>query len=446
MKLEQFAEDLIKHARKAGADEADVFIQSGKESEITSRMQKLENIKESSFSGYGIRVFKKSKLGFCFGSNFTSYGMKSAAQKAVLLANETSEDEFNGIPKPANNTKFKDPKLFDANVEKKSVEGKIEYCLKMEQAMFEYDKRIFNSEGAAYSDITGVNLYTDSNGRRHSYKSSYCYTSCSPVAKENGKFQAGWWASYKRFLSELDSPENVAKTAAERTVRMLGARAVKTIKAPVVCDTITATSILASIAEAVNGKAVLKKTTYLAGRLEGIVTSPLLTIVDDGILPKGVASAPIDGEGIPTNRREIISKGRLVSYMYDSYTGRKSKTESTGNAKRSYNSLPGIGPFNFYIEKGQSSFNEIIGSVKNGLYLTNVMGFGANPVTGDYSLGASGLWIENGEIAYPVEGITIAANILSMLKNVDMVGNDLKFLGPISSPTLKVSEMIISGK
>ncbi len=446
MNLEQFAEDLISEAKRSGADEADVLIQSGKESEISSRMHKLENIKESSFNGYGIRVFKNSKLGFCFGSNFTSASLKKAARKSVSLADEASEDNYNGLPDPRSETGEINFDLFDESVGEKPVEEKIEYCLKMEQAMFDYDKRIFNSEGAAYSDVTGINLYADSRGQKLFYKSSYCYTLCQPVARQDGKLQSGWWTSFKRYLSELDSPEEVARTAAERTVRMLGAKTPKTTKAPVVFDNITGTSILSSIAEAINGKSVFKKTTYLADRLDSIIASPLLTIVDDGVMRRGVSSAPFDGEGIPTIRREIVSEGRLVSYMYDSYTGRKSNRESTGNAKRNYDSLPRIGPFNFYIENGRSSFKEIIGSVKNGLYLTNVMGFGANPVTGDYSLGASGIWIENGELSYPVEGVTVAANILTMLKNIDMVGDDLKFLGPVSSPTFRVSEMIISGK
>jgi PmbA protein len=443
--LEQFAEDTVKAAVKVGADEADIYIQSGRESEVTFRMGEIENIKEARSQGYGLRVFKNKRLGFCFSSDFSKSGMRLSAERAVNLAGEASTDEFNGLPGIENIKAHSDLDLFDSEVGNISTEWKIDACRQTEQAMMDHDDRVFNSEGSGFYDGETTTIFADSNGWQYDFKSSYCYLVCRPVARQEDKLQAAWWFSFKRHFSELDSPEEVGRTAAKRAVRMLGARTPKTGKVPVVFDNITGPSILGSLLAALNGDAVFKKASYLVGRLGQEIASPSVTIVDDAIMRRGLASAPFDGEGLPGDRREVISDGLLGSYLYDTYTARKAGTQSTANAQRGYDSLPSIGAFNFYLQEGEYSFDEIIRSVKNGLYLTNLMGFGANPVTGDYSLGASGIWIENGKLAYPVEGITVASNMLTMLKNIDMVGNDLKFLGPISSPTFRVAEMTVSG-
>jgi PmbA protein len=445
MNFEQFAEDAVKAALKSGADEADVFVQSGRESEVSTRMSRIENIKQATSEGYGVRVFKGGRLGFCFSSDFTGSSMKDTAARVATLAQETSIDEFNGLPESVDEQPGLDLKIHDPEIEKIPVDNKIDACMTMEQAMMNYDERVVNSEGAGFYDGETITAIASSRGLSKSFKSSYCYMICKPVAAEDGKMQAGWWFSFKRFYADLEIPENVGKIAAERAVRMLGARKPPSAKIPVVFDNITGTSILGCILSAVNGDAVYKNATYLAGKLGQEIASPLVSVVDDGVMRRGLASAPFDGEGLSTLRREIISSGALRSYMYDTYTARKAGTVTTANAQRDQASLPSIGPFNFHMKAGISEFEEIIRSVRSGLYLTGLMGFGANPVTGDYSLGASGIWIENGELAYPVEGITVAANMLDMLKNIDMVGNDLQFTGPVSCPTFRVSEMTVSG-
>lgn len=443
--LGQFAEDVIQAALKTGADEADVYIQSGRESEVSTRMLETENIKESFSQGYGIRIFRNKKLGFCFSSDFSASGMRYAVEKAIALTEAVSEDEHNGLPDNKGETGKADLDLFDGSASSITAETKLETCRRAEQAAFDFDKRISNSEGAAFFDGDTVTVFADSNGHSGNLKSSYCYLVCRPVAGEDDKLQAGWWFSHKRHFSDLDTPEDVGGLAAHRTVRMLGARVPKTARVPVVFDNVTGISILSSILGAINGDSVFKKASYLAERLGDKIASPLVSIVDDPLLQKGLASSPFDGEGLLTARRKIISEGILQSYQYDTYTARKARAESTSNAQRSYDSLPSIGSFNFFMEKGKHTFDDIIGSVENGLYLTNLMGFGANPVTGDYSLGASGIWIENGKLAYPVEGITVASNMISMLRDIDMVGDDLMFLSPISSPTFRVREMTVSG-
>ncbi len=446
MDLIRFGQEIVGEALANGADEADVFLQGGRESEITTRMKKVENIKEAISEGYGIRAFKNKQLGFCFSSDFSSTGMKEAARRAVVLSKETTSDQFNGLPEQDGDFNPDDLDLFDPKIRKISTEWKIEACLAMERAMFDYDKRVTNSEGAGFYDGETTTVIINSLGQSYSYKSSYCYLVCKPVAAEDGKLQSGWWYSYKRHLADLDSPEDVGRIAAERTVRMLGAKIPGTARVPVVFDRITGTSVLGSLLSAIDGDAVFKKATYLTGKLNEDIASPLVTLVDDGTLRRGVASSPFDGEGLRTEKREIVSRGQLKSYMYDVYTARKAGVSPTGNAQRDNSSLPSIGSYNFCMPNGESDFERIIGSVENGLYLTGLMGSGTNPVTGDFSLGASGIWIKNGKLTYPVEGITVASNMLEILKNIDMVGNDLKFLGPVSCPTFRVAEMTVSGK
>lgn len=445
MDLIEFGQEIIEEAHANGADEADVFLQGGRESEITTRMKKVENIKEAISEGYGIRAFKNKQLGFCFSSDFSSKGMKEAARRAVVLSKETTPDRFNGLPESNGDFRPDDLDLFDPKIGEISTEWKIDACLAMERAMFDYDKRITNSEGAGFYDGETTTVIINSLGQSYNYKSSYCYLVCKPVAAEDSKLQSGWWYSYKRHLADLDSPEDVGRIAAERTVRMLGAKIPGTARVPVVFDQITGTSVLGSLLSAIDGDAVFKKATYLTGKLNEDIASPLVTLVDDGTLKRGVASSPFDGEGLRTEKREIVSRGKLRSYMYDVYTARKAGASPTGNAQRDHSSLPSIGSYNFYMPNGESHFERIIGSVENGLYLTGLMGSGTNPVTGDFSLGASGIWIENGKLTYPVEGITVASNMLDILKRIDMVGNDMKFLGPVSCPTFRVAEMTVSG-
>jgi PmbA protein len=443
--LEDMAREIIREARAAGADETDVYLQIGRESEVTMRMRKIENLKESISQGLGIRIFKNKKLGFCFSSDFSLDSIRELVKKAAEISDMTSADEFNGLPEFANGHPLPELELYDDKINSIKADRKIELCHLMEQAMFDYDKRIQNSDGVSVYDGDSVVVIANSAGGSYSYKSSFCYLVCNPIASEGDKLQAGSWHTAKRFFDELDPPEKVARIAAERAVQMLGARQPQTVRVPVVFDIMTAASLISSILGALDGDTVYKGASFLGGKLGRKVASDLVTIIDDPHIVRGLGSSPFDGEGLPTRRKEVISAGELRTFLYDAYTARKAKASYTANARREYQSLPSIGPFNFYLENGKSSFGEIIKSVKNGLYLTSLMGFGANTVTGDYSLGGSGLWIENGEFAYPVEGITVAANMLDILTGIDMVGNDLAFMGPVASPTFRVAEMTVSG-
>jgi PmbA protein len=265
------------------------------------------------------------------------------------------------------------------------------------------------------------------------------------VASEGGQLQVGSWSESRRFLADLPSPEMVARTAARRAVEMLGASKVPTQRVPVVFDPQMAASFIGALAGAVNGDLIHKRASFLVDRLGETVAPPFFSVVDDGLLQRGLATSPFDGEGAPTRATPIIEGGVLKSYLYDTYTARKAKAQSTANASRGYSSLPGIGMHNFYLRKGDRSPEKIIGEVKQGLYVTSMLGRGANTITGEYSRGATGRWIENGELGRPVQELTVAGDLLSMLRGIDAVGDDLAFRSSVAAPTIRFAELTVSG-
>jgi PmbA protein len=247
-------------------------------------------------------------------------------------------------------------------------------------------------------------------------------------------------------LKDLDTPEAIGREAAKRALRMLGAKKVKTQKVPVIFDPIMAASFVRNVSMAADGDAVFKKSSIFAPKMNEKVAAEGVTLVDDGILKRGLATSPFDGEGVAARRTPIIEKGFLRAFLYDTFTARKAKAKSTGNASRSYNSLPHIGTQNLYLEPGTKTPQQLIGEVKNGFYVTAMLGHAANIVTGEYSRGANGLWIENGELAGPVQEVTVAGNILEMLQRIDGIGNDLQFRGSTGAPTIRFSELTVSGE
>jgi PmbA protein len=312
-------------------------------------------------------------------------------------------------------------------------------------AALDFDPRITNSEGSEYGHHDARVVFANSHGHSGAYRASSVSLSVTPVAKGDAGMQRDGWYSTQRRLRGLESPESVGRKAAERTLRRLGARKVATQSVPVVFDPDMAASLVRSLCGAVSGSAIYRGASFLVGRLGQQVAAAGLTVVDDGRMPGALGSRPFDGEGVPTRRTVVIDNGVLTSYLLDTYTARKLGLASTGNASRSLGQRPTVGPMNFYVQPGAASPEEIIRSVDRGLYVTEMIGFGVNLVTGDYSRGAVGIWIEKGELTYPVEEITIAGNLKDMLRDVEMIGNDLEWRSSIASPTLKIARMTVAG-
>jgi PmbA protein len=446
-RYEALAKKLVARAKKRGAHQAEAFVEIGRESSVRVRDGEIEDLTQATSKGVGLRVVAKQRLGFIYTSDFDPSGLDAFVDRALQLAQAAAPNPLNGLPERGALKGGGDVgPLFDSEVANLAPEWKIRVALEMEKAGKAFDSRVrtFDSVGAGES-VGEVHL-ASSEGASGSYEGTYAFLYAVPVASEGDQLQTSYWVDYKRFLKDLDSPQSVGEEAARRAVRMLGAKKVKSQRVPVIFDPMMAASFIGSIAGAANGDAVHKKSSFLAPLLGKSIAPVSVTVVDDGRLNKGLGTAPFDGEGVPTRRTPIVEKGKLKSFLYDTFTARKAKTKTTGNASRDYRTMPHIGTHNLYLEPGSVSPKDMISQVKNGFYVTSMLGHGANMVTGEYSRGANGLWIENGELAKPVQEVTVAGHMLEMLKGIDAIGNDLTFRGSTGAPTIRFSELTISGE
>ena len=439
---------VVELARKAGADEADVYLATSREFEVTVRGSQIEVLKEALSRGLGLRVIRDHRLGFAHTNDLSAESLRRLAVETAEMAHYASRDEFHGLPDDALQRVGPPPQsleIVDSGLGGLTTEAKIAIARQMEDAAMAFDPRVKVVEGSSVSDGEEEVTLVNSKGFSSSYRGSGSSLSCAVIAEEHEKRQVNYWYSSRRQFADHETPEAIGRKAAERAVRMLSARKVPSGKFPVVFDPFVAASFLASLAGAVNGESVFRKLSFLSDKLGQRIASEALTVIDDGRLPRGLGTKPFDGEGVVTGTKAVIERGILKTYLYDSYTARKVKGASTGNAARSYGSTPHINPLNFYIPNGSSSASEILASVGQGLYVTGMIGFGIDIVTGQFSRGASGLWIANGEPVYAVHEVTVASTLQEMLQSIEMIGSDLVFNGSISSPTLKFQSMTISG-
>jgi PmbA protein len=450
--LESLAADVVAQAMKAGASDAEAVAREGDEFSVNVRMGQVETLKESGSRGLGVRVFLGKRSASTSTSDLTAEGIRQLVDGAMALVNVTEEDAFSGLPETAEfGTLSRDLHLYDEDVYSLPGPERIEWARRAEAAALEADARITNSDGGSFDAATGRKALANSRGFVGGYRSSYAGVSAAPLAQDaNGAMQRdGWWSSARR-LADLDSPEAIGKEAARRMLRRLGARRVPTQRVPIVFAPEVARSLIGSIFEAASGDAIWRGASFLAGKLGELIAAPSLTIIDDNtiLLPTGMGgfgTSPFDGEGLPSRRTVVVEAGVLRNYLLNTYTARKLGMKSTHNASRGLAGAPGIGCGNLYLEPGTSTPDQIIGDVQAGLYVTGLIGFGVNTVTGDYSRGATGLWIENGVLTHAVEEVTIAGNLAEMLRNVTAIGNDLEFRGSVASPTLRIDGMTIAG-
>jgi PmbA protein len=449
--LKQLAADVVAKAMKAGATDAEAVLYEGDEFSALVRLGQVETLKESGSRAVGLRVFIGQRTASTSSSDFSAESIARLVDGAVTLAKITSEDPFAGLPEREEFGQLAgDLKLYFEDVNEQPPAERIEMARRCEAAAMAYDTRIQNSGGGDYDTATSHKILVNSRGFVGEYRRSYCGFSAAPIAvDEKGGMQRNYWYSSSRTVKKLESPEEIGQEAARRTLRRLGARQVKTQRAPVVFSPEIARGIVGNIFSAAEGDAIYRHATFFADMLGEQVAGENITVVDDGTMVLdgigGFGTSPFDGEGLPTRRTVLVEKGVLKNYVMNTYTARKLGMKSTGSASRGLAGNPGTGAHNFYLEPGTMSPTEIIADVPNGLYVTEVMGFGVNLVTGDYSQGASGMWIENGEIAYPVEEITIAGNLKDMYKNIVAIGNDLVFRGASAAPTIRVEGMMIAG-
>lgn len=441
------ASQAVRLALDRGASDAECTLSEGEEFSAGVRMRSLETLKDAGSRGAGLRVLLGRHVGSSYTSDLSREGIRKLVDSALEIAAISTEDPQAGLPDASELGSFAgDLDLYSDDIGSIDTTARIDQALQAEDAALTADPRITNSEGASFDAYNGARVFANSRGFLGSYRISSCSLSATPVAREGESMERDFWYSRARSYAKLESPAAIGRKAAERALRRLGSRKVPTQKVPVVFDQLTARSLISNIFEAVDGESIYRKASFLAGQLGERVASENVTIIDDGTMPGLFGTSPFDDEGVPTRRTVVIDRGVLASYLLNTYTARKLGLRTTGNAARGITGNASVGHGNLFLEKGQRSPDEIIRGIAKGLYVTELIGSGINVVTGDYSRGAAGLWIENGEFAYPVSEITIASTLQEMLMNFAIVGSDLEFRSSVASPTLMIGEMTVSGQ
>ncbi len=429
---------IIKETLRSGATAAECSGSNSEGLSLRVRHGEIESFERKESQLISLEVFIGNKRTSLSTDDLSGASLKRAIKRAVATAKHVGSDKFNGLEtKKAYEGDAKIPKLYykDSLI---SFETAKELCVRCEKALFNYSSKIVNDDGVSFSASIDEDFYGNSLGILKSYKSSEAGIMAIAIAKDKdyGSYSDSWFKA-ARSVKDID-PESVGEKAAERAARMVGKNhEIRTSLLPVIFDNATASTILGSIAESLSGNAIFRRASFLSGKIGESVASPLVTIIDDGIMPGGIASWPYDNEGIPTRKTTVIEKGILKSYLLDIYSARRLGLSSTGNAG---------GTNNFYLKPGNIPESELIASIKDGVYITQLMGFGIDIVSGDFSQGAAGLLIKDGKIVSPVRDITISGNLSEMFKNIEAVADNLDMRGGISAPSIKISGMVVSGK
>ena len=439
-------QDLLQKARTRGASAGDALAVDHQAFDVEVRLREVEKIQQSQQKRLGLRLFFGQRSATTSTSDLSLASLERLLDDTCALARAMAEDACAGLPEPAEiSAAMPDLDLWDEAVGQLAVAERTAMARAAERAALDYDVRITNSEGGEYSSAQSQVVYASSQGFVGQYQAGSVHLAVAAIASDGQGMQRDYWFSAARQLERLLSPASIGQEAARRALRRLAARKVSTQKVPVIFDPATASSILGHLCAAVSGSALYRGTSFLLNQLGGRIAPESFTVYDDGTLPAALGSKPFDGEGLPTRRTTVVEQGVLRSYLLDTYTARKLGLRSTGNAARSAGEPPSVSPTNFFLQPGPYTPEEIIASVPHGLYVTELIGFGVNAVTGDYSRGAAGLWIEHGELTHAVEEITIAGNLRQMLANIEMIGNDFDMRRKVTAPTLKIAEMTVAG-
>ncbi|MEN6461956.1 MAG: TldD/PmbA family protein [Syntrophomonas sp.] len=430
-------------ARKNIAAEA--FVLYDRELCIEVVNGQVENLKEAEEMGLGLRVFNQGKMGFAYSSDLSDDAIKEVVNNAVAISAYTSADEFNLLPQG----KFVYPSIhtYDDKIAATGLEEKIEMARELERIARNFDRRITVVERAGYEDSEFASVVINSEGIYAFGKGNYSGIYISLVAEEDNDAQNGFAVMVKKNIDELVVAD-VGKEAAGRAVRSLKAKHIGSARIPCIMEPYVVTRFLGIISQLVNADAVQKGKSMLAEKQGQIVAASVFNLVDDATYPGGIASFPFDGEGIAAQRNVVIENGILKSYLYDTYTAAKAGVKSTGNGQRdSFRSLPSVGTTNFMVNPGSIAPDKLISQIEKGFYITDVMGMHtANPISGDFSVGAAGIMIENGQLTFPVRGVTISGNLGAFLQDIEAVGNDLRFYGGTGAPTIRLKSLSIGGE
>ncbi len=445
--LQALTQQAVSLARAAGADVADACAEASRAFTVRVHGGGIESLKQSGTLGIGVRAIVGGAVGFASGTDTTPEGLEDLARRAVSLAHFATPDEAQGAPtlEESGEALGDDLELYDEASAGLGAERKIEMALELERITLAHDPRVTRCDGSAVSSAQGTFAIANSHGLSRAWQGTSVNAWVVALAQDGPKQQSGVHGISRRFLADMPSMESIAREAARRAAARVGARTVPTARVPVVMHPDIAASWLAQMYDAMTGEAVLQKRSWLEGKVGAVIASNLVNIIDDGRMRRGLGTSPYDGEGAPTRRSVLVDAGIFRGFAYDHYHARRAGVRSTGNGSRGFASTPGVGYHNLCIARGATPVDELIRRVDRGFYYDDSGSFGFNSVTGDYSFQAQGMWIEKGEKAYPVDGITVAGNTLQMLRDIAAVGDDLEWRASVASPTLLISEMTVSG-
>ncbi len=433
--LQQLALEMVDYARQKGASDSAIEVSEALGKTVNVRQGKVETIEYNRDKGLSVSVYLGQKRGNASTSDFSTRSMRDTVDAALNIARFTAEDNCAGLPDAhALSTGTCNLDLY--HPWQISVEQAIQLAQECEQAAFSADKRIVNTEGASVSAHEANFIHANSLGFVGGFPTSRHSVSCSVIAGKGANMQRDYWYSVARNASEILKVEEIGRIAAERTVRRLKARKLATMQCPVLFEAPVATSLLGHFVHAVSGGSLYRKSSFLEGKLGQKVFSEAVKIEDNPTILRGLGSSAFDDEGVCTQHRTIVEAGVLGGYFLGSYSARKLGMQTTGNAG---------GPHNLILQSGVLDFAGLVRTMHRGLIVTELLGHGVNPVTGDYSRGAAGFWVENGEIQYPVEEITIAGNLREMFMNIIEVGYDVQVQGSRQSGSVLIDGMTIAG-
>jgi PmbA protein len=434
-RCQEWAEQMLSYARTAGADAAEVLVRDGSELEVKVRMGEPELVKDAGSRALGLRVLRDHRVAVTYTSDFAPAAMRQFARQSVELCELAEPDPLADLPEPHEMARdVPELDLWDETAPSLDAAQALRLAKQGEQAALQFDRRVTNSEGGICSRVMGATAFASSAGFSGGYRGTSLSLVVAPVCDDaDGKKRNGYHWTASRFTSGLLDPEAVGQEAARRTLAKLGSRKIATCQVPAVFAPEAARALLGQLAGVVSG-----------GAVGTAIASALVTVVDDPLRPRAPGSRPFDGEGLAARPNVVVSQGVLRTFLCDVYSARKLGRRSTGSAGRGLGGGPHVSASNFVLLAGKTPPAELE-RLSQGLYVTDLMGFGFNPVTGDWSQGANGFWIDNGSRAHPVSEVTISINFDDLWKSIDGVGNDLDTRGSVQSPTLRVSRITVAG-
>lgn len=434
--LAESASQAIDLATRLGADQAEAGVSFDEGLTVTVRLGALESVERQKDRGLGVTVYRDRSKGSASTSDFSKRGIDGAVRKALSIASFTAADEFAGLA-DAELMAVNPPDLDLYHPWELDVDGATELAAHAESAARELDRRIDNSEGATVSTGAGIRVYANSHGFRGAYATSSHSISLSVVAKADGLLERDYWYSAARAADDLESPAAIGERAARRALDRLGSRQIGTRVAPVVFTPELARGLFGHFVAAIRGTAQYRKASFLVGAAGRQVFPEWLDIREDPLIPRGMASAAFDGEGVATRARDLVADGVLQGYVLSSYSARRLGLPTTGNAG---------GIHNLVITPNAGPLEAIVSGCDTALVVTELLGQGANTVTGDYSRGAAGLWVEHGEVAYPVSEVTIAGNLRDIFLRIEAIGSDVDLRGAVRCGSVLVDGLTIAGR